>query len=63
MEANEVAKGGAAVLKTLFLDLLWILSTAATVDGHPCVATSQIVGPDDMILAKSRFEILGISDR
>ena len=52
MEARQVAKGGAAAPRTLCLDLLWIIESAATVNGHGCVATAKIVGSEGVILAK-----------
>ena len=57
-----MAKGGAAAPRTVCMDPLWITESAATVNGHGCVATPQIVGRESVILPKSRFEILGIFD-
>ena len=49
MEARQVAKGGAAAPRTLCLNLVWIIESAATVNGRSCVATPKIVGSEGVI--------------
>ena len=48
-----MAKGSAAAPKTLCMDPLWITESAATANGHGCVATPKIVGSEGVILAKN----------
>ena len=44
MEAGYAAKGGVAAPKTLCMTILRITESAATVNGHGCVATPKLDG-------------------